>query len=113
MTTAPDHIRILRAAENWARGVSKTFDAEVAACTGSLTCTTGPGGAVLLQGQNDAGHQVTIYLAHSAKLPEIHLMRTELITADGFAAIRKTEVQLPLPRDLRRQLDPNEKVATA
>lgn len=113
MTAAPDHIRILRAAENWARGVSKTFDAEVAACTGNLTWTTGPGGAVLLQGQNGAGHPVTISLAHGPDGAEIHLMRTELITADGFAAIRKTEVQLPLPRYLRRQLDPNEKVATA
>ena len=111
MTAAPDHIRILRAAEHWARGVSKTFDAEVADCAGSLALATTEDGAIVLQGRNTAGHPVSICLAHGQDGPEIHLLRTELITADGFAAIRKTEVQLSLPRYLRRQLAPTAEVS--
>jgi hypothetical protein len=95
-----NHARILRAAEHWARGVSKEFDAHVTDCMGSLALRQATGGALVLQGATSAGEAVSICLTG----PEIHLLRVTQIKADGYAAIRRTEVELPLPAYLRRQL---------
>ena len=113
-TAAPttlDWGRILRAASHWAGSISDEFAAIAAACGASLLLTEAAGGAVTLTGLTNAGLPVSICLASAEGGTELHLLQTEAITHEGFAAIRTTEIQLPLPRYLARQLAPLEDAA--
>lgn len=104
MSPVQDHIRMLRAATHWAETASKEFAAITAACGGSLVLIQAEGGAITLQGQTTAGLPVSICIAPGAEGPELHLLQSEAIVKEGFAAIRTTELQLLLPRYLARQL---------
>ena len=102
--SADDLIRILRAATQYAETVSNEFAAVTASCSGSLVLTATEGGTITLRGLTTARLPVSICLGHGVDGPELHLLQTEAITHEGFAAIRTTELQLRLPPYLARQL---------
>jgi hypothetical protein len=106
--TLPDHIRLLRLAEHWARGYSKEFDDHVIACAGSLALTQAEGGAITLQGHTTTGGTVSICLTAT----HIHLLRAEACAPEpGVTAIQTIDHSLPLPAMILRHMKAAAQVA--
>lgn len=106
--SAPDHIRLLRLAEHWARGYSKEFDDHVIDCAGSLVLTQKDGGAVTLQGRTTTGGTVSICLTAT----HIHLFRAEAsIPEPGSQTIVTRDHSLTLPATIARHMTPAAQVA--
>ena len=94
--TAPDDLRILRAAEHHARSVSKEFDAHVIDCAGSLKPMVFAGVHILL-GQTSDG---TVCI----RLDGTNVSLCHWSAAYGIDNMEETICRVPLPGHLRRQL---------
>lgn len=106
--TLPEHIRLLRLAEHWARGYSKEFDDHVIACAGSLVLTQTEGGDVTLQGHTTTGGTVSICLT----MTHIQLFRAEMFAPEpGCQTIHTHDHNLPLPATIARHMRPAAQVA--